>query len=143
MTPMNQKQSPAAPPTGPRPGIWTSWSRGQILGLFFLVLTGNFFFQIVVFQAVGGMFWPVAGGAVLGMLTGVSIPPVLFILLTMIGGATLVSLISSTIAYYIAYASFRLGLDPDNMVIPILTSLMDVVGSGSLILCILAVGLIL
>jgi len=84
-----------------------------------------------------------AGGAVLGMLTGVSIPPVLFILLTMIGGATLVSLISSTIAYYIAYASFRLGLDPDNMVIPILTSLMDVVGSGSLILCILAVGLIL
>jgi len=67
MTPMNQKQSPAAPPTGPRPGIWTSWSRGQILGLFYLVLTGNFFFQIVVFQAVGGMFWPVAGGAVLGV----------------------------------------------------------------------------
>jgi membrane protease YdiL (CAAX protease family) len=37
------------------------------MGLFFMVLTGNFFFQFVVYRAVGGVFWPVTGGAVLGV----------------------------------------------------------------------------
>ncbi len=59
------------------------------------------------------------------------------LLLIMMMGATSITLISSFIAYYTAYVSFKLGLDPDNVVIPLLTACMDVVGSTSLIVCIL------
>ncbi len=59
------------------------------------------------------------------------------LLLIMMMGATSITLISSFIAYYTAYVSFKLGLDPDNIVIPLLTACMDVVGSTSLIICIL------
>lgn len=48
-------------------GIWASWSGLEILGLFFLTLTGNFFFQIVVFSAVDNLFVSVAGGGILGV----------------------------------------------------------------------------
>lgn len=48
-------------------GIWTTWQRSEILGLFFMTLTGNFFFQYILFSAVGGMFWPVMGGGLLGV----------------------------------------------------------------------------
>ena len=48
-------------------GIWNTWTRGEALGLFFMVLTGNFFFQYIVFKAVGGLSWPVIGGGVLGV----------------------------------------------------------------------------
>ena len=55
----------------------------------------------------------------------------------MMMGAASITLISSFIAYYTAYVSFKLGLDPDNVVIPLLTACMDIVGSTSLIVCIL------
>ena len=64
------------------------------------------------------------------------------LLLIMMMGATAITLISSLIAYYTAYVSFKLGLDPDNVVIPLLTACMDVVGSTSLIICILIGNLI-
>jgi membrane protease YdiL (CAAX protease family) len=60
------------PPEEEPPGIWTTWSRGEILGLFFMVLTGNFFFQLVVYQAAEGMFLPVCAGAVLGVFLPVA-----------------------------------------------------------------------
>lgn len=65
---MNQR--PQSPPdgNGPPPGLWTTWSRGEILGLFFMVLMGNFFFQLVAYQAAGGVFWPISSGAVLGVI---------------------------------------------------------------------------
>ena len=80
------------------------------------------------------------GGAAFGLMTGVGPPPIARLLLILLAGGTLVTILSSTIAYYTAYASYKVGMDPDNVVIPILTSLMDVVGSGSLIIAIIAVG---
>ncbi len=38
-----------------------------------------------------------------------------------------------TISYYLTYASIKLKIDPDNAVIPIITTLADIVGSGTLI----------
>lgn len=64
---MNNLPEHTAPGSVPPPGIWTTWARSEILGLFFLFLTGNFFFQYVIFKAIGGVFWPVIGGAVLGV----------------------------------------------------------------------------
>lgn len=46
----------------------------------------------------------------------------------------LATIISSTIAYYGAVATYRFGLDPDNHGIPLLTSLMDLAGTLCLIL---------
>ncbi len=44
------------------------------------------------------------------------------------------------VAYYGAVAAFRLGLDPDNHGIPLMTSSMDLVGAFSLILAIAVLG---
>jgi mgtE-like transporter len=44
------------------------------------------------------------------------------------------------IAYYGAVAAFRLGLDPDNHGIPLMTSSMDLVGAFALILAIALLG---
>lgn len=76
-------------------------------------------------------------GSGLGLLAGIDIPPFLILAGTTLLGASLITFMSSTIAYYITYLSFRIGLDPDNVVIPILTAIMDVIGSGSLIICLI------
>ena len=44
------------------------------------------------------------------------------------------------IAYYGAVAAFRLGLDPDNHGIPLMTSSMDLIGAFALILAIAVLG---
>lgn len=76
-------------------------------------------------------------GSGLGLIAGIDIPPFLILAGTTLLGASLITFMSSTIAYYITYLSFRIGLDPDNVVIPILTAIMDVIGSGSLIICLI------
>ncbi|MGA1793127.1 MAG: magnesium transporter [Thermoplasmatota archaeon] len=82
------------------------------------------------------------GGILMGMITGTEIPHLLEVLIIMLMGATVITVITSTVAYYIAYFSFKLGLDPDNTVIPVLTACMDVVGSGSLILVLLVISVL-
>jgi mgtE-like transporter len=57
----------------------------------------------------------------------------------MIGGTLLAGLlatvISIVVSYYVAVASYRFGLDPDNQSVPIITSVMDLAG----VLCFLFV----
>lgn len=90
--------------------------------------------SLIVFSVLG------AGGVLLGLLTGAGIPTFLQLVMTLLLGATAITIITSTIAYYIALLSFKLGLDPDNVVIPVLTACMDVVGTGSLIIVLLSIG---
>jgi mgtE-like transporter len=45
------------------------------------------------------------------------------------------------IAYFAAVAAYRLGFDPDNHGIPIVTSSLDLVGAFAVILAIVALGL--
>lgn len=78
----------------------------------------------------------------LSPIAGISPPPFIQVLLVMVLGGTVITLISSVAAYYIAYFSMKFGLDPDNVVIPILTASMDLIGSGSLLASIIVVGLI-
>lgn len=65
--------------------------------------------------------------------------------LRMLGVAGLGGIFATTgaciVAYYTAVASFRLGLDPDNHGIPIVTSSMDLIGAFSIIGAILILGL--
>ncbi|MBN1538547.1 MAG: magnesium transporter [Candidatus Thermoplasmatota archaeon] len=93
--------------------------------------------SLVVFVLVIG-----GGGVLLGLLTGMEIPHLLDVLVIMVLGATLITIVTSTVAYYIAFFSFKLGLDPDNVVIPILTAFMDVVGTGSLIIVLLMISVL-
>lgn len=64
--------------------------------------------------------------------------------LTMVGVALLGGMASTVVAVLVAYygsvAAYRLGLDPDNHGIPLITSSMDLVGAISLILALLAFG---
>ncbi|MCU1463413.1 MAG: hypothetical protein JWO37_3488 [Acidimicrobiales bacterium] len=62
------------------------------------------------------------------------------IAVSLIGGFAATA-IAVVIAYYGAIATFRLGLDPDNHGIPLITSSMDLVGAFALILAIVLVGL--
>jgi mgtE-like transporter len=59
---------------------------------------------------------------------------------SMLGGLVAVTF-AVLVAYYGAIATFRLGLDPDNHGIPLVTSSMDLVGAFALILAIVVVGL--
>lgn len=68
MRPMNAWPEHPTPRAEPPAGLWTSWSRREVLGLFFMLLLGNFFFQIVAYRAAGGMAWPLACGALLGVV---------------------------------------------------------------------------
>ena len=83
---------------------------------------------VVIFTLVG----------IVGQLANhiLSIPtiPTLYMLTSTIVAGQIVILMSNLLTYYISIISFKKGLDPDNITIPLLTSLMDVIGSFSLIL---------
>jgi mgtE-like transporter len=90
-------------------------------------------FGVVVFAVVGTI------GYLYGLLVGTSLGP-----MVMIGGTTLTGLIATAIAilvgYYVAIASARFGLDPDDQSVPIITSVMDLAGVLSFILVLALLG---
>jgi len=61
------------------------------------------------------------------------------VLISLIGGF-MATVVAIGIVYYGAIATYRLGLDPDNHGIPLITSSMDLVGAFALILAIVLVG---
>ncbi|MDQ3980981.1 MAG: magnesium transporter [Actinomycetota bacterium] len=65
--------------------------------------------------------------------------PVRMMAVSLLGGLVATSF-AVGIAYYGAIAAFRLGLDPDNHGIPLITSSMDLIGAFALILAIVLVG---
>ena len=56
-------------------------------------------------------------------------------------GGSLATAVAMLVAYYGSIVAFRLGLDPDNHGVPLLTSTMDLVGAISLILAVHVVGI--
>jgi mgtE-like transporter len=56
-------------------------------------------------------------------------------------GGLLATAVAMLVAYYGSIVAFRLGLDPDNHSVPLLTSTLDLVGAISLILAVHAVGI--
>jgi mgtE-like transporter len=73
-------------------------------------------------------------------LFGQASPGVLqMVVIAVIGGA-IATAAGMVVAYYGSIVTYRLGLDPDNYGIPLLTSSMDLVGALSLIFAIIIVG---
>lgn len=74
-------------------------------------------------------------------LVGLASPGMLAVIgVSMLAGAIATAL-AIVVAYYAAIATYRLGMDPDNHGIPIITSSMDFIGVIALIIALLAVGL--
>jgi mgtE-like transporter len=74
-------------------------------------------------------------------VAGLATPGVARMLAISLIGGMLATVFVIGIAYYGAVAAFRLGLDPDNHGIPLITSSMDLVGAFALILAIAVLGL--
>jgi mgtE-like transporter len=74
-------------------------------------------------------------------VAGLATPGVLKMVAISLIGGFMATAIALGIVYYGAIATYRLGLDPDNHGIPLITSSMDLVGAFALILAIVLVGL--
>ena len=66
-------------------------------------------------------------------------PGPLDMVLVALGGGFFATVASASVAYWGAVASFRLGLDPDNVGIPLVTSSIDLIGSVCFIVAVVAV----
>jgi mgtE-like transporter len=81
------------------------------------------------------------GASGVGHLAGLASPGLLQ-LLGVVGIAAVGAVVFAVVlAYFTAVAAYRLGLDPDNHSIPIVTATLDLFGAFALILAIVAMGL--
>ncbi len=95
----------------------------------------------MIMHIIGLVIFPLIGifGYVIGKsmgLAGYSISQM--IIIALIAGELMV-LIVNFLSYYVSVISFKMGVNPDNVAIPILTSLMDFVGVS----CLIGVALVL
>src|SRR5437763_12610957 len=74
-------------------------------------------------------------------VAGLASPGVVRMIAISLIGGFLATSVAVFIVYYGAIAAYRLGLDPDNHGIPLITSSMDLVGAFALILAIVLIGL--
>ena len=74
-------------------------------------------------------------------LTGQASPGVANMVGISLIGGFLATFFALFVAYYGSIATYRLGLDPDNYGVPLLTSSMDLVGALSLIVAIIILGI--
>jgi mgtE-like transporter len=82
------------------------------------------------------LIFPVLGilAHLVSSLFGFSSPGFWDILLICVTAGLSTTLLAIAITYYLTYFSVKIGIDPDNVVIPTITSVMDVLGTGCLIL---------
>ncbi len=88
----------------------------------------NHFLGLVVFTMVG-----ILGQTLNFLLRIPTVPTVVMLSITVLAGQILV-VILNIVSYELTVLSYRLGLDPDNVGIPIITSIMDLLGTGTLVL---------
>jgi mgtE-like transporter len=95
----------------------------------------TFLFAVPVFVLVA------LSSDVAAAVTGLASPgPVRMVAVSLLGGL-IATVFTVLVSYYGAIAAFRLGLDPDNHGIPLVTSSMDLLGAFALILAIVVVGI--
>jgi mgtE-like transporter len=94
----------------------------------------TFVFAVPVFTLVA------ISSDVAANVAGLASPGVLKMVAISLIGGFMATVVAIGIVYYGAIATYRLGLDPDNHGIPLITSSMDLVGAFALILAIVLVG---
>jgi mgtE-like transporter len=97
-------------------------------------------FRLVAVLAVPVFILVAVSSDLVSLLFGLASPgPVRMIGISLVGGM-LATTACLAITYYGAIAAYRLGLDPDNHGIPLVTSSMDLIGAVALIFAILLLG---
>jgi mgtE-like transporter len=94
-----------------------------------------FLLAVAVFTLVG------VSAEVASLLVGYDSPGIIRLTAASLVGGLVATAVAVAVAYYGSIASYRLGLDPDNFGLPLLTSSMDLVGTIALILAIIVVGI--
>jgi mgtE-like transporter len=98
-------------------------------------------FAIIGLLAVPVFVLVAISSQIAAALFGLASPGVVdMIAISLIGGFT-ATFVALFVAYYGSIVTYRLGLDPDNYGVPLLTSSMDLVGALSLIFAILLLGI--
>ncbi len=97
-----------------------------------------------VFHLIGLFIFALIGvtAQLLNLTAGIqTISTVKIVTITIIAGQILL-LPLNLMAYYFSILSFRKGLDPDNIGIPLITSIMDLVGTGCFVLVLMSFSII-
>lgn len=94
-----------------------------------------FLFAIIMFTLTG-----LAADAAAALL-GLASPGALTVIGISLLAGLMATLLAIAVAYYVAVATYRLGMDPDNHGIPIITSSMDFIGVISLVVALMVFGL--
>lgn len=89
-----------------------------------------YFISVIVFPIIG------IYGYIMSSMLNLSIPPLMLLIVVVLVSGLILVLIISLLAYFISIVSFKKGIDPDNVTIPILTSIIDVIGI-SVLVCVL------
>jgi len=93
------------------------------------------------FALAGPTFVAVGVGAQLvAGLGDLASPGLVRMVAVALAGGVLVTGAGSLVAYYSAIASFRSGLDPDNVGVPLVTATIDLVGGAAFIIAVAAFG---
>ncbi|MGH2676928.1 MAG: magnesium transporter, partial [Actinomycetota bacterium] len=108
--------------------------RGRPEGPAYLDATIILLFAVVTFFLTG------LAADVAGALVGLDSPGALTVIGVSMLAGSMATVLAVLVAYYAAVATFRLGLDPDNYGIPMITSSMDFVGVIALVIALLAFG---
>lgn len=95
----------------------------------------TFFYAVPVFTLVA------LSAELAAAVAGLASPGALRMVAISLIGGFMATAVAVFVAYYGAIAAYRLGLDPDNHGIPLMTASMDLVGSFALIFAIVLVGL--
>ena len=109
--------------------------RGRPEAVAFLDTSVVFLFALVNFSLTG-----IAADAAAGLLGLRSPGAVTLIGITLLAGL-MATILTVVVAYYTAVATFRMGLDPDNHGIPMITSTMDFFGVVTIVIALTAFGL--
>jgi mgtE-like transporter len=97
-------------------------------------------FRVIATLAIPVFVLVAVSADLVSLLLGLESPgPVRMVAIAVVGGV-LSTTACVTITYYGAIAAYRLGLDPDNHGIPLVTSSMDLIGAVALIFAILLIG---
>jgi mgtE-like transporter len=98
-------------------------------------------FALIAMLAIPVFIFVGLSADIVGAIFGYASPGALRIVgVSLVGGLIAIG-VAIPVAYYSSVATYRLGLDPDNFGVPILTSSMDLVGAVALILAIIVVGI--
>jgi mgtE-like transporter len=98
-------------------------------------------FALIAILAVPVFVFVGLSADIVGAIFGYASPGALQIVAVSLIGGIIATSVAIGVAYYSSIATYRLGLDPDNYGVPIITSSMDLVGAIALVLAIIVVGI--